>query len=79
MYITVNNELVETSSKRQKTLSLFTPQTKNTNTATLDYGASCSYAIIASNLIVNLNIFADPNWESDIPCTMSDQRIPRSY
>ncbi len=40
MYITVDNELVETSSKRQKTLSSLTPQTRNTNTVTLDYGAS---------------------------------------
>ena len=62
-YITVNNELVETSSKRQKTLRSLTPQTRNTNTTTLDYGASCTYTIIANNLIVNLKENADPNWE----------------
>jgi len=73
-----DNELVETSSKRQKALSSLTPQTRNTNTATLDYGASCSYTIIAINLTVNLKKFVDPNWESDIKCTMLDQRIPRS-
>jgi hypothetical protein len=33
-YITADNELVETSSKRQRTLSSLTPQTRNTNTAT---------------------------------------------
>ena len=80
MYITVDSKLVVTSSsKRQKTLSSLTPQTINTNTATLDYGASYSYAIIANNLIVNLKEFAYPNWELDIKCTISDQRIPRSY
>jgi hypothetical protein len=78
MYITFDNELVETSSKRQKTFSSLTPQTRNTNTATLNYGASCSYTIFANNLIVNSIEFANPNWESDITCTMSNQRIPRS-
>ena len=78
-YIILDNELVETSSKRQKTLSSLTPQTKNTNTKTLDYGASYRYTIIASNLPVNLKELADPNWDSNIKCTMSDQRIPRSY
>jgi mannose/fructose/N-acetylgalactosamine-specific phosphotransferase system component IIB len=34
-YISVDNELVETSSKRQKTLNLFTPQTRNANMAIL--------------------------------------------
>ena len=53
-YITVDNELVETSSKRQKTLRSFTPQTRNTNTATLNYGASRSYTITANNFTVNL-------------------------
>jgi len=78
IYITVDNELVETSSKRHKTLSSLTPQTRNTNTATLDYSASCNYTIIANNLTVNLKEFADPNGELDIKCTMSDQGIPRS-
>ena len=32
-YISVDNELVETSSKRQKTLNSLTPQTRNTNMA----------------------------------------------
>jgi hypothetical protein len=53
-YITADNELVETSSRRQKILSSITPQTRNTNTALLDHSASCSYTIIANNLIVNL-------------------------
>ncbi len=52
-YITVENELVETSSKRHKTLSSFTPQTRNTNTAILDYGASCSYIVIPNNFTIN--------------------------
>ena len=69
-YITVDTELVETSSKRQKTISSLTPQTRNTNTATMDYGASWSYTIIANHLTLNLKEFADPNWESDIKCTM---------
>ncbi len=76
-YITVDNELVETSSKRQKTLSSLTPQTRNTNTATLDYGASCMYTIIANNLTTNLIEFGDPNWESNFKCTMMDQKILR--
>ena len=62
-YISVHNELVETSSKRQKTLNLFTPQTRNTNTVILDHGASRSYTIIANNFTVNLKDFANPNWD----------------
>jgi hypothetical protein len=77
-YITVDNELVETSSKRQITLRSLTPQTRNINTVTLDYGASCSYRIIANNLTMNLKDFANPISESDIKCTMSNQRISRS-
>jgi hypothetical protein len=50
-YISVDNELVETSSKRQKTLNSFTPQTRNTNMAIFDHGASSSYP---NNLTVNL-------------------------
>ena len=72
MYITVGNELVEISSKRQKTLSPLTSQTINTITATLDYGASCNYTIIANNLTMNLKEFANPNWESHMKCTMPD-------
>ena len=34
-YISVDNELVETSSKKQKTLNSFTPQTRNTTMAFL--------------------------------------------
>jgi len=30
-------------------------------------------------VIVNLKEYAHPNWESNIPCTMLDQRIPRPY
>ncbi len=56
-YITVDNELVETSSKRQKTLSSFTPQARNTNTVILDHDASCSYTIIPINLIVVVHPF----------------------
>ena len=78
-YITIENELVETSSRRQKTLSSFTPQTRITNTTILDHGASCTYTIFANNMIVNLKEYAHPDWESDIPCTMLDQRIPRPY
>ena len=78
MYITLDNELVETSYKRQKTSSLLTPQTRKANTATLEYCVSCSYSIIANNLPVKLKEFADPNWESYIKCTMLDQRISRS-
>ena len=70
MYITVDNELVETSYKRQKTLSSFTSQTKNTNTAILDHDASCNYTIIPSNLTLNLKEYAHLNWDSDIPCSM---------
>ena len=73
------NLLGHLSSKRQKTLSSLTPQTRNTNTATLDYGASCTYTIIdANNLTMSLKEYGDPNWGSDIKCTMSDSRIPRS-
>jgi hypothetical protein len=60
-YITSDNELVETSSKRHNTLSSLTPQTRNTNMATLDYSASCNYTIIAKNLTVNLKEFTIPN------------------
>jgi hypothetical protein len=74
----IMNLLGHLSSKRQKTLSSLTPQTRNTNTATLDYGASCSYTITANNLTMNLKEFVDPYWGSDIKCTMSDSRIPRS-
>jgi hypothetical protein len=52
-YITVDNELVESSSKRHKTMRSFTSQTKNTNTAILDHDASCSYTIIPNNLTLN--------------------------
>ena len=45
-YITFDNELVETSSKRQKTLSSLTPQTINTNTTTLDYGACVAIQLL---------------------------------
>ncbi len=62
-YITVENELVETSSKRHKTLTSFTPQTRHTNTAISDHGASCSYTIIPNNFTVNLKEFDDPNWD----------------
>ena len=51
-YVTDENQFVEPSSKRQKTLSSFTPQTRNTNTTILDHGASCSYTVIANNFIV---------------------------
>ena len=54
MCITVDNKLVETSSKRQKTSISLTPQTRNTNTANLDFCASCNYTITAKNLTVNL-------------------------
>jgi hypothetical protein len=78
MYILVDNEPVKASSKRQKIFSSLTPQNRNTNTATLDYGASCSYTITVNNLTVNLKEYADSNWDSDIICPISDQRIPRS-
>jgi len=71
-YIIVDNEHVETTSKRQKTLSSLTPQNINTNTATRDYGASSSYTVNANNLTVSLKEFADPNWDSYIICTMSN-------
>jgi hypothetical protein len=74
-YITVENELVETSSKRQKTLSSFIPQTRNTNTAILDHGASCIYTIVANNLTVSLKEFANPNRVLDIPSTMLAENI----
>ena len=78
-YIIVNNEFVETSSKRQKILSTFTPQTKNTNKAIHDHGASCSYTIIPNNLTVNLKECVGPNWDSNIPCTMSAEKTPGPY
>jgi hypothetical protein len=78
-YITDENQFVETSSKRQKTLSSFTSQTRNTNTAIPDHGASCSYTIISNNFTVNLKEFADPGWDSDIPSTMSAENIPGPY
>jgi len=61
-YITGENELVETYYKRPKWLSSFTPQTRNTNTAILDHGASRNYTIITNNFTVNLKEFGDPNW-----------------
>jgi hypothetical protein len=68
------NELVETASKKQKTLSSFTPQAKNSNTAIFDHGASWDSdipsTIIANNFTMNLKEFVDPNWDSDIPSTM---------
>ena len=78
-YITVDNQHIETSSKRQKTLSSLTSQNRNTNTATLYNGASCSYTVIANILTVKLKEFANSNWDSGIICSMSYQRIPRSY
>ena len=66
-YIIVENELVETSSKRHETLTSFTPQTRHTNTAILDHGASSSYTITPNNITVNLKEFADPNWDSEVP------------
>jgi hypothetical protein len=78
-HITVENELVETSSKRHKTLTSFTPQTRNTNMSILDHGASCSYTIIANNFTLNLKEFADPNWELDIPSTMPAENISSPY
>jgi hypothetical protein len=78
-YIIVENELVETSSKRHKPLSSFTPQTRNTNTAIHDHGASCSYTIIPNNFTINLKEFVDPNWDSDIPSTMSAENILGPY
>ncbi len=79
-YVTVENELVETSSiKRQKILTSFTPQTIHTNTATLDHGASCSCRIMPNNFTVNLKEFSDPNWDSEIPSTMSAEAIPGPY
>ena len=79
MYIIVDNELVETSSKRQKTFSSFTSQTKNTNTAIRDHDASCSYTIFPNNLAFNLKEYAHPNWDSDIPCTMPTEKILGPY
>jgi hypothetical protein len=78
-YSTFEHELVETYSKRQSTLSSFTPQTRNTNMAILDHDASCIYTIIPDNLRVNLKEFADPNWDSDIPSTMSAEKILVPY
>ena len=54
-------------------------QNRNTNTGTLDNGASYSYTVTANILTVNLKEYADPNWNLDIICSMSYQRIPRSY
>jgi len=78
-YNTVENEDVETSSKRQKTLTSFTSQTTHTHTSILDHGASCSYRIMPNNFTVNLKEFADPNWDSDIPSTLSAEIIPSPY
>ena len=78
-YITVENELVETSSKRHKTLSSFTPKTRNKNTAILDHAANCSYRIMPNNFTVHLKEFADPNWDLDVPSTMSAEIIPGPY
>jgi hypothetical protein len=78
--MTVENELVETSSKRQKTLTSFTPHTSiHTKTAILDHGASSSYTITPNNFTVNLKEFADSNCDSDIPSTMSAEIIPSPY
>ena len=44
--------------------------------AIFDHGASSIYP---NNLTVNLKEYADPNWELDIPCTMSAQKIPNPY
>jgi len=79
MYIRVDNQLVKASFKRQKTLSSLTSQNRNTITATMDNGASCTYIITANILTVNLKEFANPNWDSNIICLMPDKRIPRSY
>ena len=62
-YITDENQFVETSSKRQKTLSSFTSQTRNTNTTIRDHGASYSYTIISNNFTVDLKEFGDPDWD----------------
>ncbi len=78
-YKTVENELVETSSKRQKTLTSFTPQTRHTNTAIIAHDASSSYTITPKNFTVNLKEFADPKWDSDIPSTMSAEIISGPY
>jgi hypothetical protein len=78
-YVTVENQSVETSSKRQKRLSSFTSQTRNTNTAIPDHGASCSHTIISHNFITNLKEFIDLSWESDIPSRMSAENIPGAY
>ena len=78
-YITDENEYDETSSKRQKTLTSFTPQTRHTHTSILDHGASCSYRIMPNNFTVNLKEFADPNWDSNVPSTMSAEIILGPY
>jgi hypothetical protein len=78
-YVRDENQSVETSSKRQKTLSSYTSQTRNTNTAIPDHGASCSHTIISYNFITNLKEFIDPSWESDILSTMSAENIPNPY
>jgi hypothetical protein len=77
-YNTVENEL-ETSSKKQKTLMSYSLQTRHTHTSIIDHGASCSYRIMPNNFAVNLKEFADPNWDSDVPSTMSAEIIPRPY
>ena len=77
-YNTVQNEL-ETSSKKQKTLTSYTPQTRHTHRSIIDHGASCSYRIMPNNFTVNLKEFADPNWDSDVPSTMSAEIIPGPY
>ena len=77
-YNTVQNEL-ETSSKKQKTLTSYTPQTRHTHTSIIDHGASCSYRIMPNNFTVNLKEFADPNWDSDVPSTMSAEIILGPY
>ena len=78
-YITNENEYGETSSKRQKTSTSFTPQTRHTKTAIFDHVASCSYRIMPNNFTINLKEFADPNWDSDVPSTMSAEIIPGPY
>ena len=75
IYITVDKELVETSSKRQNTLSSFTWQTRNINTVIRGHDASCSYILIPNNMVLNLKEYAHPNWDSDIPCTMPTEKI----
>jgi hypothetical protein len=79
-YITVDNELVETSSKRQKTLSSFTSQKKlQTRQFLIMMRVAASYTIIPNHLTLNLKEYAHPNSDSDIPCTMSAERISGPY